>query len=309
MLIDRVNLNHLRMFESVYRTQSMTQAAEELHLTQSGISQHMKALEDSLSIKLFDRVRQKLIPTQDAATLYQKCREGLYNIEETLSDLKGTKKELSGQVTIGMPIEFGHNCVLPIILDLAKKHPLLKFDIRFGYAYEMNNLILNGQLDFAFVDSFGFDRRISLAPVYEEVLLLCAAKEYLKKKGAVREEKEFFESLDYIEYLKGAPVLNMWFGHHFPNKHFIWNTKATIMDVWGVAKMILSGLGAGVIPSHHLTSPHFNRISGKNKTIHLFRGCGKPLTNTISVAYLRERTHSPTTMTVLNWVMSSLKNH
>lgn len=302
MIIDRVNLNHLRLFECVYRTQSMTDASQELHLTQSGVSQHIKTLEDSLGIKLFDRIRQKLIPTQEAATLYQKCREGLYSIEQTLEDLKVTKKELSGQVSIGMPIEFGHNCVLPIILDLAKKNPFLKLEVKFGYAYEMNNLILNGQLDFAFVDAFGFDRRISLAPVYEEILLLCASKDYLKKKGPIKEGKDFFESLEYIEYLKGTPVLNMWFSHHFLNKHFSWNTKATIMDVWGVAKMVMAGLGAGVIPSHHLA-----RLGDKAKQIHSFKGSGKPLTNTISVAYLRERTHSPTTMTILNWVMSSLK--
>jgi DNA-binding transcriptional LysR family regulator len=43
MIIDHINLNHLRIFQSVYKTQSMTTAAGELHLTQSGVSQHIKA--------------------------------------------------------------------------------------------------------------------------------------------------------------------------------------------------------------------------------------------------------------------------
>ena len=57
MLIDQLNLNQLRIFESVYRTQSMTQAAVELGLTQSGVSQHIRALEDVLGLSLFDRIK------------------------------------------------------------------------------------------------------------------------------------------------------------------------------------------------------------------------------------------------------------
>jgi len=63
LLIDQLNLNHLRVFECVYRTGSMTAAAKELHLTQSGVSQHIKSLEDVLNFKLFDRIQQRLVPT------------------------------------------------------------------------------------------------------------------------------------------------------------------------------------------------------------------------------------------------------
>ncbi|MCC6137911.1 MAG: LysR family transcriptional regulator, partial [Bdellovibrionaceae bacterium] len=59
MLLDQINMNYLRIFEAVYRTRSMTQAANELHLTQSGISQHIKSLEDTLDLQLFDRIKQK----------------------------------------------------------------------------------------------------------------------------------------------------------------------------------------------------------------------------------------------------------
>ncbi len=73
MLLDQINLNQLRIFERVYRTGSMTRAAEELNLTQSGISQHIKALEDILKVRLFDRVKQKLLPTAEGKFLYEAC--------------------------------------------------------------------------------------------------------------------------------------------------------------------------------------------------------------------------------------------
>jgi len=67
MLIDQINLNQLRVFESVYRTKSMTHAARELHLTQSGVSQHIKALEDVLTLKLFDRIKHFINTPQKAS--------------------------------------------------------------------------------------------------------------------------------------------------------------------------------------------------------------------------------------------------
>ena len=134
MLIDKINLNHLRIFECVFRTRSMTVAADELHLTQSGVSQHIKTLEDSLDIKLFDRVNQKLIPTQEGKSLFEMCAPVLNNIEHGLQDLRGESAELSGTVSVGMPMEFGHNMIMPRISEIAKKHPGIKFRIRFGLA-------------------------------------------------------------------------------------------------------------------------------------------------------------------------------
>ena len=92
MLIDQINLNQLRVFESVYRTKSMTHAARELHLTQSGVSQHIKALEDVLELKLFDRIKQKLVPTPSARELYKNTAKSFEDIETILNKLKKTDK-------------------------------------------------------------------------------------------------------------------------------------------------------------------------------------------------------------------------
>lgn len=301
MIIDKLNLNHLRLFECVYRSHSMTQAAEELYLTQSGVSQHIKTLEDSLELKLFDRVRQRLIPTKAAQILYEKCNSGLQKIEDALLAIKGIQKELVGTISIGMPIEFGNNVVMPLISKFCNKHPGLRLDIKYGYADEMNTLILNGQLDFALVDAFGFDQRIYTEVVSNELLILCASKEYLKKRTPFKEDKKFFQSLDYIDYIKGEPVIRMWLKHHFNLKHSDLIIRATVTSVQGVAKLIFAHVGAGILPSHHIA-----KLGKTVAQLHPFKGSGKPIKNSISIAYLRERTHSPTTLSVLKWLETAI---
>lgn len=306
MIIDRINLNHLRIFESVYRTLSMTHASRELHLTQSGVSQHIKALEDSLEIKLFDRLKQRLVPTNSAHELYKVCDAGFKNIETAIAELrKSASNELSGTVHIGMPIEFGNNVVLPLLARFGLMHPRVKFSLKYGFATEMNEAVLGGTLDFAFIDEFTMDRRVQVEKVFDESLYLCATADLIKragiKKTAAKFEREDFEKLHYVDYQSGEPVLQMWFRHHLKKLPKL-NVRATVMDVQGVARLILEGLGAGVLPQHL-----FDVLNEKNPgALQSFKGCGRPLQNTISLASLTHRTASLQSRAVFDYLKKAI---
>ena len=300
MIIDNINLNHLRVFESVYRTRSMTSAAKELHLTQSGVSQHVKSLEYMLDTKLFDRIKQKLIPTTDAAMLVKECSQGLYQIENILLKIKKGENHLSGKVRIGVPIEFGKNIILPLLAEFGKKHPMLQFKIELGFAPDMNKLLLMGDIDFAFVDQFGLDKRIETKSIYHEVLGLYIHKDLLEGK-TIKNDKKFYESLTYVDYFDDEPVLRRWFEHHLKHRNLNLIVKATVMNVQGIARLVLAGLGAGIIPGHHI------RRTGKEKeSLVCLEGTGSILYNEISAAFLRERTHSPATVATLNYLFDEL---
>jgi DNA-binding transcriptional LysR family regulator len=308
MIIDHFNLNHLRVFECVFRMRSMTEAARELHLTQSGVSQHIKSLEEVLDVRLFDRVKQRLIPTAAATQLFKRCTEALYGIEQTLGEIREGKQHVSGTVSIGMPIEFGNNMVVPLLAKFGQAHPQVRFNLRYGFPNEMNEAILRGDLDFAFVDAFGLDKRITTEKVYDELLHLCCTLDYLEtatgKKGkpgaAAKGDRKFFESLRYVDYQAGEPVLRMWFEHHLGSRNLTLETCATVMDVQGVARFILSHAGAGVLPGHLVGT-----LEASGKRLHKFKGSGKELKNGISVAYLQERTPTPASAAVFKDLLAA----
>lgn len=303
MLIDRLNLNHMRIFECVYKTGSMTLAAQELHLTQSGVSQHMKSLEDVLGVQLFDRVKQKLVPTRMATELYERCTKGLGEIEGALSKILGGNEAPSGVVAIGMPVEFGNNVVVPAAAELSKKYPLVHFKFRYEYATVVNAMLLKGELDFAFVDEFRMDPAIEKEKVFDEILELCVSSERLAELGTYRNVRKFYEQLEYVDYQEGEPLLRMWFGHHLGTQSLDLNVRATLMDVQGVARMVKSGAGAGILPDHLI-----QKLEGEGKKLHRFRGCGTPLKNSISVAYLQGRTQSRAAELTLAALKASMKS-
>ncbi len=301
MLIDQINLNQLRVFESVYRTKSMTHAARELHLTQSGVSQHVKALEDVLELKLFDRIKQKLVPTPSAKELYKHTAKSFEDIEIILNRLKKTDKELTGMVSLGLPIEFGNNIIIPLLSDFQKKHPKVHFKIRQGFPYEMNHLLLSGDLDFAFVDSFSLDKGISTQPVYDEVLELCVSKQLgLPQKSQT--DFAFYEKLFYVDYQEDQSVLSLWMKHHTHVKGAELDVRVFIMDAQAISRMILHGDGAGVLPGHLV-----QKLLDSGEEIQILKGSAKPLINTISLAYLEEKTLTNSAKAVLEFLKNSLK--
>lgn len=287
MLIDNINLNILRLFEAVYRTGSMTKAAQELHMTQSGVSQNIKSLEEILGIKLFDRIKQKPLPTQEAHQLFEKCSPFLLEIEQTLNQISHKDRTLKGVVKLGLPIEFGNNVILPLLASWGRMHPEISYLIRYDIAPRMNQDLLKGELDFAIVDEFSFDSQIGVTPVSHEVLTLCCSLDYLQGRNTEKMDKKFFESLDYIDYSAEAPIVEMWFKHHYRFSQFRPRIKAHLMDVQGMARMISEGMGLGILPLHVLKKDR--ELVSK---LHLFEGRGEPLLNHMSLAQLKNKTQS-----------------
>ncbi len=301
MIIDQINLNFLKVFLAVYRTRSMTKTAKELAMTQSGVSQNIKTLEDILGVSLFDRVKHRPLPTKAADILYERAKESLLGLENSLLQITGKKTEFDGTVAIGIPIEFGNNLILPLLVEIGKKHPRLNFKLRYGHSEEMNRLLLSGEIDIAYVDDYSFDSAIRTEKVHDEILELVVSNEYLPKIPS-KLTKEFFEELNYIDYLADAYVLRSWFKHHFKFSNLNLNIKASLMDVDGMSRMIVRGMGAGILPRHVVS-----KLKNRGHEIKAIPGPKTSMMNTISVARLKNRTFTPEVAHTYDTILKRLK--
>lgn len=302
MLLDQINMNYLRIFEAVYRTKSMTQAATELHLTQSGISQHIKSLEDTLKVKLFDRIKQKLIPTEDGKKLYQQLAPHLQRLEEILIQLTNKENTILGDVTIGLPVVFGLNVVLPHLSKWGSQNHSLNFRIFFELAQTLNRLLLKGDVDFAFIDEVSMDRQIDVEFIYDETLFLCCSKKFIEANGEGT-SKKYFESLEYIAYESEATMIRKWLTHHHKINNAELKIRAELGDALGVAKLITSHLGAGVLPGHQL-----EKLKADGHNLYTFPSKNqKELKNRIGIASVKGRSWSPAVQETYNYLLKEIK--
>lgn len=121
-------LTLLESFEATVRLGSLTRAAEELHLTQGAISQHIRKLEQFLEQPLFHRQGQRLIPNTATTRYCEQIRAILNDAEEATHNLTN-RESLSGNLTVSAPTTFTACWLMPRLTLFCSEYPGIKLHL------------------------------------------------------------------------------------------------------------------------------------------------------------------------------------
>src|SRR5580704_18586421 len=135
----RYNLPHLAFFqgfEAAARTLSFTKAAEELFITQSAVSRQIKALEDNLRLKLFERRPRSLTLTEDGQSLYRIATDVLDRLQIAIDRLRAESR--ASQLSITTTTGFASLWLIPRLSRFTALHP--DIDVRISAKTDMLNL-------------------------------------------------------------------------------------------------------------------------------------------------------------------------
>lgn len=122
-------LQALRALEAAARRRSFSRAAEELHLTHSAISHHLRALETELGVELFRRAGSRMIPTAAGAQLAERVRRSLNELREALD---ATRPGVSGVTRLELSVmsDFASVWLIPRLGDFYDRHPMVDLSLR-----------------------------------------------------------------------------------------------------------------------------------------------------------------------------------
>lgn len=116
------SLSALRAFEAAARHLSFTKAANELGVTQSAISRQMRAMEDMLGLRLFERTGHGLVLTEAGEVYAFKIRTKLQDIETATLELLAYRGQ-GGELTIACLPTFGARWLVPRLNKFTAAHP------------------------------------------------------------------------------------------------------------------------------------------------------------------------------------------
>lgn len=114
----------LATFAVVAKHQSLTKAAQELHLTTGALSQQIKQLELRLDLTLFLRHSRGLTLTDDGRQLFEVVDLSLHQIRQTLAELK--TPETSSEIRLKLTPSFAFKWLVPKLHDFNSQYPELK---------------------------------------------------------------------------------------------------------------------------------------------------------------------------------------
>src|SRR5688572_26193 len=140
---------HVRMFCILARTGSFTQTAREVHVTQSGVSHAIKALERDVGCRLLDRVGKKVVLTQAGEQLLHhatKILQEMHNARESLTHLG---KWGRGRLRLGASTTACQHLIPPVLREFKESFPDHAITIEPGDTPELVAALLTHRIDLA----------------------------------------------------------------------------------------------------------------------------------------------------------------
>lgn len=138
----------LEYFLAVAREQSISGAAEFLHLSQPTLSRQLKDMEEELGKQLFIRGNRHITLTDEGMLLRKRAEEIVELVRKTEDDIKFSDELISGSVYIGAGETDAVRLVAQAAKKLQKKYPLIRYHIFSGDAIDVVERLSKGLLDF-----------------------------------------------------------------------------------------------------------------------------------------------------------------
>jgi len=142
-----IHLDHLRVFQAVAETGSFTRAADVVHLTQPGISKHIKQMEESFGTPLFDRSGRKATLTEAGAILFE-ATQGVMAIidvaEQRIEDLKGLR---GGRLRLGTSFPIGVYLLPRVLAQFRRKYPAIEVTLNITVSGMIGPKVLASEID------------------------------------------------------------------------------------------------------------------------------------------------------------------
>lgn len=168
----------LKVFRTVAQELSFRKAAELLFLTQPAVTLQIKALEDDLGVRLFDRGAGKIALTEKGVILFHYAQQIATNVSEAEQKLFAADGQLSGKFTLGVSTTIAQY-VLPRLLGIfLAEHSRLRLSVNSGNTDAIVRLVLDGQVSIALVAGPARQRGVRAEPFMKDELVLIAGPDF-----------------------------------------------------------------------------------------------------------------------------------
>lgn len=200
-----MNLRQMEAFKTLMFAGSVTAAAELLRLSQPTISKLIAQLERSTKLRLFERRKRRLVPTQEAHTLLRNVEQALDALEEVNRSATELARAHSGSIRIACIPSIGTGFIPKAIASFRKTHPDTKVTLYVRTAKYVIEHVSGMRADIGLV-SESVDQPAIQAQLFQSAfgaLCILPASHRLRRKKVLQPED--FEGEDFISIGRDNP--------------------------------------------------------------------------------------------------------
>lgn len=233
-----MELRVLRYFLALAHEESISAAAESLHLTQPTLSRQLMELESEVGKQLFIRGKRQITLTEDGLLLRKRASEILELVDKTTGELAASNEALTGEIYIGAGETYAVHYLTRAATSIQKQYPDIHYHIFSGDTVDVTEKLDKGLIDFGLL--FGpIDTNRYVAqplPIYDTWGIVMRRDDPLAQKETLT-----------IEDMRGKPLIANRGGYQdagtLAGVPVSQNVVATYSLVYNGSLMVEDGLG------------------------------------------------------------------
>lgn len=249
-----MTLRHMKIFCALVENDcNTTKTAEALNMTQPAISQAIHEMEEYYSVKLFDRIRRKLVITDAGRYLFKQAKHISSLFEDTEKELSET--ETKGKLSVGGSLTIGSLFLPEFISTYEKIHPDTEIKGIVAPTNVLEQKILSFELDFALIEGIAHSRDLIIEEFMDDELCVVSAANGKYSDGQVISIEEFKKEKILVREASSGTreVLD----HATEKAGFSINPVFESYSSTGIINAALCGIGIAVIP-YRVAFPYIN---------------------------------------------------
>lgn len=231
----------LEYFLAVVREQSISGAAEVLHLSQPTLSRQLKDMEDELGKQLFIRGNRKIKLTDEGNILRRRAEEIVELVKKAEYEIIKNDETISGEISIGSGETYAINTVFDVARKLKEKYPNVRYNITSGDMVDIEEELDKGLYDFCVVvDHIDTSKYNYITLPMKDVwgLLMKKDDEMAKKEFITTEDLKDLPLILSRQSLNGGALVS-W----LKSNRYKLNIVATYNLLYNAALMVENGIG------------------------------------------------------------------
>ena len=245
-----MELRQIRSFLSVAETLHFGRTAELIHLSQPALSLQIRALEEEVGVRLFERNRRKTTLTAAGLVFREDATRAMSQLEEAIQRARLAAHGKLGRLRIGFISTAGREMVPAIVRRFRELNPEVELSLRNIVTAEQVRMLEAGAIDIGFLRvPIGEHPALDVVTVHRErfVLVVPSSHELAKRKRVRLRE---LAGEDFVGYERAfAPGFHDLIFGMLRDAGIAPNVSQTAAEIPTMVALVASGMGFTILPA------------------------------------------------------------
>ena len=200
-----MNIENFKIFCDLVDSESFSKAAKLNDITQSAVSQQLRAMEKHFSVFIVDRSQKQFRLTREGEKLHESARDILHKYDQLRSELQEMQKIISGTIHISTVYSIGLHELPPYVKAFMKEFPAVNIRVEYRRSNLVYEDVIHNATDIGLVAYVNPTRQLEVIPFHDDrLVIICSHSNPIAKQNEASLEQ--LKDMSIVGFEKDIPT-------------------------------------------------------------------------------------------------------